>query len=122
MKWKDQTKAEHDAQITGFSIVHGHVGYLREAYHGSPYATKVLVPEGWSDEAERDEELGVPIKAAVLRERLPDVIKAAIERAEVVYKEKIDESAPEVKSFKDFVELAERIEASGKQVFIDVSA
>lgn len=48
-KWDGQTDAERDAQITGFSIAHGHVGYLREAYHGEPYATKVLFPECWDD-------------------------------------------------------------------------
>lgn len=48
-KWDGQTDAERDAQITGFSIVSGHVGYLREAYHGPPYATKVLFPECFDD-------------------------------------------------------------------------
>jgi hypothetical protein len=31
----------------GFSVEHGHLGYLREAYHGEPYATRVLVPESF---------------------------------------------------------------------------
>jgi hypothetical protein len=43
--WCGQTATEEDAQVTGFGIAHGHVGYLREAYHGEPYATRVLVPE-----------------------------------------------------------------------------
>ena len=34
-------------QFTGFSIEHGHVGYLREAYHGEPYATRHLLPEAF---------------------------------------------------------------------------
>lgn len=41
------TEHERRAQQTGFSVVHGHVGYLREAYHGEPYATRVLVPEAF---------------------------------------------------------------------------
>src|SRR6266566_5106087 len=60
MKWKGQTEEEHKAQITGFSVMHGHVGYLREAYHGEPYATEVLFPEGWSSR-KQDEELGLPV-------------------------------------------------------------
>jgi hypothetical protein len=46
--WRGQTEKEQAAQITGFSVVHGHVGYLREAYHGEPYATRVLVPEAFA--------------------------------------------------------------------------
>jgi len=45
-RWNGQTKAEIEAQYTGFSVVHGHVGYLREAYHGAPYATEYLVAGG----------------------------------------------------------------------------
>ena len=39
-RWNGQSSAEQQAQYTGFSIEHGHVGYLREAYHGAPYATR----------------------------------------------------------------------------------
>jgi hypothetical protein len=35
------TDAQREAQITGCSVEHGHVGYLREAYHGEPYATNL---------------------------------------------------------------------------------
>ncbi len=121
MKWKGQTEEEHKAQITGFSIAHGHAGYLREAYHGDPYATQVLFPEAWTAR-KQDEELGLPVKAATLRKRLPDVIKTAIERGRIIYGQELTESSLEIKSFKDFVELAERIEASGKKVYISVSA
>src|ERR1051326_1589275 len=44
-QWHGQTKEEETAQITGFSTVRGHVGYLRESYHGEPYATKHLCAE-----------------------------------------------------------------------------
>jgi hypothetical protein len=64
------TDAEKKAQITGCSVEHGHVGYLREAYHGEPYATKVLVPEAF-------EELRVQIHAATLQSRLPAVLVVA---------------------------------------------
>lgn len=48
-RWDGQTEAERQAQYTGFSIVSGDVGYLREAYHGEPYATRALFPECFDD-------------------------------------------------------------------------
>jgi hypothetical protein len=41
-RWKGQTAEEKKAQLAGFSLEHGHVGYLREAYHGNPCATMYL--------------------------------------------------------------------------------
>ena len=41
LKWRGQTKAEHDAQITGFSISAGKAGYLRASY-GMQEECKVL--------------------------------------------------------------------------------
>lgn len=125
LHWKEQTEAERQAQYTGFSIAHGHVGYLREAYHGSPYATQVLIPEGWQDDEQRKEQrdgyLGVPIKAAVLRERLPAVLAAARKRSKAVYHEALPNDSPILKSYRDFVALAEKLEAEGKQVHVYVS-
>jgi len=46
-EWRGMTEEESNAQITGFDAAAGHVGYLREAYHGEPYATRVLVPEAF---------------------------------------------------------------------------
>ncbi len=46
-EWRGMTQEESNAQITGFDAAAGHVGYLREAYHGEPYATRVLVPEAF---------------------------------------------------------------------------
>jgi hypothetical protein len=123
MKWKGQTEDEHKAQITGFSTGHGHTGYLREAYHGGPYATRVLVPEAFEHESlsEEDEELGPVFKAATLRERLPETIKTAMVRAKKIYKEKLTEDDPAIQSFVKFVELAEKLEAEGKQVHVYAS-
>src|SRR5436190_22708981 len=45
--WSGKTAAEERAQINGLSVAHGHVGYLREAYDGEPYATRELVPEAF---------------------------------------------------------------------------
>jgi hypothetical protein len=78
-QWDGITEREKQAQICCFSVVHGYVGYLREAYHGEPYATKVLVPEAF-------EELRVPIYAARLQERLPAVLVVAEARERKIYR------------------------------------
>jgi len=108
-RWPSQTAAETDAQCTGFSIEHGHVGYLREAYHGEPYATRVLVPEAFDPEANPD---GVLIPAKTLRERLPDTLAAATHRQQLVYNEGPEHETTRIalQSFSDFVELCERKE------------
>jgi hypothetical protein len=103
------TEEERAAQQTGFSVVHWHVGYLREAYHGEPYATRVLVPEAF----EADEAVRIP--AWVLRNRLPAALSTALERALRVYRERLSNDAPELRAFVDFVELAERLEAEERE-------
>lgn len=109
LRWQGMMEAERAAQQTGFSVVHGHVGYLREAYHGDPYATRVLVPEAFeSDEAVR-------IPASVLRNRLAAALSTARERALRVYGERLSTDAPELRAFADFVALAERLEAEGRR-------
>jgi len=101
-RWKGQTSEEVQAQYTGFSTVHGHVGYLREAYHGEPYATKYLLWEAF----ERPDRCRIP--AAVLRERLPHTLALVEERKRMVYGETDAAAIAEVKqSFVDFVELCE---------------
>lgn len=46
LEWDGMSKAENEAQCTGFATA-GAVGYLREAYHGGPYATRFLFREHW---------------------------------------------------------------------------
>jgi hypothetical protein len=115
LRWDGQTEEEQQAQYTGFSIVHGHVGYLREAYHGEPYATKVLVPEAF-----KDDEAEIP--AATLRERLPAVLAVVEKRHTTVYDDSPESIAEFQQSYIDFVDLAERKEAeTGKPVRVVVS-
>lgn len=104
-EWDGMTEADKAAQVTGFSVEHGHVGYLREAYHGEPYATKVLVPEAF-------EESRVPIYAEALQDRLAATLVVAEEREREIYgvtdQAEIDRV---LKSYSDFVELCARKEA-----------
>ena len=116
MRWKGQTETERARQYTGYSIVHGHVGYLREAYHGEPYATHILVPEAFDGEGE------TPIPAAVLRERLPAALEACASRHRTVYQDPPEQIAKYQKSYRDFVDLAEQKEAeTGEPVRIIAS-
>jgi len=103
-EWDGMTKEERTAQMTGFSVEHGHVGYLREAYHGEPYATTILVSEAF--------ELGrAVISAAMLRARLPEVLEAAEQRERDLYGvTEVEEIETVLKSYRDFVELCERKE------------
>jgi hypothetical protein len=102
--WKGKTLAEERAQINGHSVAHGHVGYLREAYDGEPYATELLVPEAFEREAE--------VPAAHLRARLDEVLRVASRRQVKVYARSADnaDARAVLKSFVDFVELCERKE------------
>jgi hypothetical protein len=107
-RWPGRTAAEIDAQSIGFSIEHGHVGYLREAYHGEPYATEVLVPEAFDLKANPD---GAHIPAATLRERLPKALATAAARQLLIYNKWPEHETTRVlQSFSDFVELCERKE------------
>ena len=105
----DQIHAEEIGQeeAMGFNPFSGHVGYLREAYHGGPYATQVLLKEGWLDE-KRDEEGNFTLEASTLRHRLPETLEAAAIRNRQNYADRDEEAV--LKSFKDFVDLAENIE------------
>lgn len=98
LKWPSMTKAEEKKQITGWAIDAGDRGYLREAYHGGPYATKVLMPEGWDDSVKLDDEYYFELPAAVMRERLPVAVMTAIYRNHVVYEQGSDPSVVDVDS------------------------
>jgi hypothetical protein len=68
LEWDGQTEEDKKNMFTGFSTTSGAVGYLREAYHGGPYATQILLREAFESEDCRAQ-----IPAAVLRERLTHV-------------------------------------------------
>ena len=110
--WRGQTDEEKEAQYTGFSIAHGHIGYLREAYHGEPYATKALVPEAFSETLQSAYPEGVPVYAETLRNRLPAALEVAVERERDIYGHDRDDGETQtiLKSFRDFVSLCEERE------------
>jgi hypothetical protein len=106
-EWDGMTDGEKEEQAHSWlSADAGANGYLREAYHGAPYATHVLVPEAF-DSAD-----GACIPAATLRERLPETLTTIIERQRVIYQEASDsnDTVAALKSFEEFVELCEGVE------------
>jgi hypothetical protein len=69
LEWPNKENDESVEQGSPiFSTDAGHVGYLREAYHGGPYATKLLVREAFEADNCRAE-----ISAAIMRERLTSI-------------------------------------------------
>ena len=111
-EWNGMTDAEKKAQI----VENGYAGYLREAYHGEPYATHVLVPESF-------ETGSAAISAATLRERLPETLEVAEQREREIYGETDAGAISRVlKSFSDFVELcAQKEEETGEPCLIIAS-
>jgi hypothetical protein len=102
-RWEGQAPEELSRQAEAWLAGQaGDVGYLREAYHGEPYATKYLVAEAFEC-AE-----GAAIPAAVLRERLPETLRLAEVRARTLYG--VTQIEATLESFRAFVELCERVE------------
>lgn len=113
--WKGQSKAERNEQDAKWlCAIAGREGYLREAYHGEPYATKFLCSEAFKAG-------GAKIAAAVLRERLPNALALVAERFRKLYnRDEHDFETEEAKqSFRDFVSLCELKELeTGEPVLI----
>lgn len=104
-EWEGMSDADKKSQITGFSVEHGHVGYLRETYHGEPYATMALLPEAFDGDR-------VPIYAEKLEERLPTALEIAERREREIYGVSDQAEINRVlKSYRDFVSLCTRKEA-----------
>lgn len=116
LRWDLMSEDEVEKQFRGFDITIGRDGYLREAYHGEPYATMTLVPEAFDAQGDP-----VHISASTLRERLPETMKNAMRREREVYRGSPNEDSPVVRSFVEFVELAEALEADGKSFTIMAS-
>jgi len=105
-RWKGQTEADEVAQYASAFCSDGSIGYLREAYHGEPYATRFLCQEAFESATGQS-----PIRASVLRERLPESLRLAEKREREVYGAKTRaQIAPALESFRDFVSLCENKE------------
>jgi hypothetical protein len=139
-RWNGITKAQKEAQYTGFRTV-GAAGYLREAYHGAPYATEVLIPEAFEDAAYSGEENesgalvartdsdppsdfdGQPrVLLAEFVSRLDAAQAAAHERGRAVYPTEPTYGDHHANEIAAFVKLVEAKVRKGKTVRIYASA
>ena len=117
LKWDGMTGDEEHAQCTGFSTVSGDVGYLREAYHGQPYATHELIVEEWDDEPED----GWAIPNVELIRRLPKIMEACIERHKKIYHSSDEDIVQYCKAYIDFINLHNAMEKAGRNPRIHIS-
>lgn len=54
-KWNNQTDSDHAAQAADWLTTDGgRIGYLREAYHGEPYATQYFCAEIFESDIGQD--------------------------------------------------------------------
>ncbi len=115
-EWTGQTdKARAEQSAAWLSTGAGDTGYLREAYHGSPYATMFLCTEAFETGRAR-------IPAAVLQERLPHTLVLVEERARKLYQATDNEIEDEKRSFRKFVALCtEKEQETGEPVLVIAS-
>jgi hypothetical protein len=99
-KWDGITEAEEAAQMKAWaSVEDGDIGYLREAYHGEPYATRRLVPEAFMYGRAK-------ISAVSLRQRLQETLEVAERRERKLYgATNVEDIEHVLKSYRDFVAL-----------------
>ncbi len=103
--WRGQNSGEELLQTEAWlSATEGGIGYLREAYHGAPYATRHLCAEAF------DARDGAHIPASVLRERLPATLDLVEERECELYQANAEQIEEVKQSFRDFVTLCEEKE------------
>jgi len=103
--WEDQLRDEQLLQENKWlSDLGGDVGYLREAYHGEPYATRHLLPEVFASDGTAH------IPAQKLRDRLPKTLRLAEFRERHIYDAQPQEIEPVLKSYIAFVALCEFVE------------
>lgn len=117
-QWNDQTKDERAAQSSHWlSVESGSVGYLREAYHGEPYATRFLCAEAFASDTAQ-----ARIPAATLRARLDETLRLVEERERTLYEADDQEVERRKRTFRDFVALCEEKEReTGESVLIVAS-
>ena len=113
LRWDGITNEEESAQITGYSTVHGHVGYLRWSYD-EPNPVLALLKPFMNDDDYPDRI--TKVKGVDLTDRLPKV-KEAIDHW--------DDIKPNIKneifeSFNNFCHLFELKEDAGLNPIIEV--
>ncbi len=112
LSWDGKTEEEQQAQYTGFSTVAGNAGYLREAYHGSPYATHALFPRDYWEITQEEADAGGKLAdIALLKSRLAQTVMVAAYRNHALYEQGIDQS------YAELGDITEKL----KKVFADMN-
>jgi hypothetical protein len=114
-KWNNQTDSDREAQAADWLTTDGgRIGYLREAYHGEPYATRHLFAEVFESDVGQ-----AYIAAETLHERLERTLELVEERERTLYKASAGDIERVKQSYRDFVALCERKEReTGEPVLI----
>jgi hypothetical protein len=115
-RWRGMTDAERQAQEEAWlSTTSGNVGYLREAYHGEPYATRHLCKEAFTHGE-------AFIHSAVLWERMDETLRLAEIRERTIYHSDEKHIAEVKQSFRHFVALCGEKERETKAEVIIVAS
>lgn len=105
LSWDGKTEEEQQAQYTGFSTVAGNAGYLREAYHGSPYATHALFPRDYWEITQEEADAGGKLAdIALLKSRLAQTVMVAAYRNAMLYQQGTDPA------YVDLADLTEKLQ------------
>ena len=105
-EWDGMTDAECVAQMTSNSVADGYIGYLQERGRSELSATRILVPEAFAHGR-------AAISAALLRERLPEVLAVAEQRERDMYGDHANSAQDDgvLESYRSFVSLYAQKEA-----------
>jgi hypothetical protein len=119
LKWEGMTENDKDKQRTRFSLIHGHVGYLRASFnfYGLIDIFKQLFKESWTGYNEGEMEL----EKGELQKRYKNLnwgkFDLNVERWEMS-----EERIREIKtSVENFVHLAETKVAKGLKTVVEIA-
>jgi hypothetical protein len=119
LKWEGMTENDKERQITGFSLKHGHVGYLRASIHfdGLIDIFKQLFKEAWTGYNEGEIEL----EKRQLEKRYKKLNWAKFNQ-NVERWEMKEERVKEIKtSVENFVHLAESKLSQGLKTVVEIA-
>ena len=111
LKWENQTEEEERKQYTGFSLEHGHVGYLRASYNPSMRMEYDFLHDLW--DTNWDEDLEYDFTDPENVEKMIGLLQA--------YESVEDHYPAWAKSIRDFFKLGNMKNIEGKKTWIHFS-
>ena len=111
LEWKDKQGYHFEAPY-----------YLRESYHGEPYATPVLFKEAFAVNDGNEESYRCRVDSEELETRLPEALNLTAERHFKIYShEGLESLKQSLQDIVDFVQEFKELEEIGEEPFIQVS-